>query len=304
MIEPRPYEGANDLDRLIAFNAAAYSTHLGVDGYLHVGNIPHRIYNGLRRYNPAELVHLWEDEAGNLLGWDIIYPNFIAFDVQIHPAHRGGDLEARMVAWVEARVRDLANRDGKGKTITSDVYESDEARRAVLTAQGYQPPAQATFVCTLRSLREPVPDPVLPAGFTIRAAEGDHEAEKLAEVHAGAFGSSWTPEQYHTLMHTPGYDAEREMVVVAPDGRFAAFCIYWLDTVSQTGLFEPVGTHADFQRMGLGRALMNAAMQRMVAAGMTLVEVTHELDNPASTGLYAALGFKPHCCTSGYEKPL
>ena len=47
-----------------------------------------------------------------------------------------------------------------------------------------------------------------------------------------------------------------------------------------------------FQRKGLGRALMTHVMQHMREEGLKTAIVWHGDDNPASTGLYAALGFQ------------
>lgn len=121
-----------------------------------------------------------------------------------------------------------------------------------------------------------------------------HEAAALLAVHASAFNSKGTVEQYARVMESPGYAAEREFVVVAPDGRFAAFTVTWHDERNSIGYFEPVGTHADFRRMGLARAVMIHAMHHMRAGGMRHAWVVHEAaeDNPASAGLYASLGFR------------
>jgi ribosomal protein S18 acetylase RimI-like enzyme len=146
--------------------------------------------------------------------------------------------------------------------------------------------------------------PPLPAGFSLRTAAGVHEAEALAAVHAGSFGSQWTTAQYARVMESPGYAAEREFVVVAPDGRFAAFTVTWHDPLNRLGYFEPVGTHADFRRMGLARAMLIHAMHAMRAAGMTHASVVHESaqENPGSAALYAGLGFTPQHRTQRWVK--
>jgi len=74
-------------------------------------------------------------------------------------------------------------------------------------------------------------------------------------------------------MQTPGYEVENELVVVAPDGRFAAFTVIWFDPISRSGLFEPVGCHGDFRRQGLSTAIMYEGMKRMKAAGMETASV-------------------------------
>ena len=70
-----------------------------------------------------------------------------------------------------------------------------------------------------RSVRlDDIPEPELPEGFIIRAATGVEEADKLAAVHNGGFGTGWDADAYRKVMESPGYDPARELVVVAPDG--------------------------------------------------------------------------------------
>jgi mycothiol synthase len=144
----------------------------------------------------------------------------------------------------------------------------------------------------------------LPSGFSIRSVAGYHEAALLAEVHNGAFNPKWTPEDYLKVMQTSGFDIEREMIVIAPGGQFAAFTVYWLDPITKSGLFEPVGCHKDFRQKGLTKALMYAAMQRMKDAGMETALVGYKPDNKAATKLYASVGFKQHCEFMTYSKTI
>jgi ribosomal protein S18 acetylase RimI-like enzyme len=50
--------------------------------------------------------------------------------------------------------------------------------------------------------------------------------------------------------------------VEAPGGTTAASTIMWLDEANKTAEFEPVGTHPDYRRQGLARALMLHGMHR------------------------------------------
>ncbi len=296
----KAYAGADDLAQIQAFNAAAVAA-AGVCGYLHTGDIPHGIYNANRRYDPGDICAYWQDAQGNFGAWALLFPRFGNYSAELHPEQRGGDLETAVLDWCETAVLALLPAEKK-RVVGTELFDCDHTRRKLLLQRGYAPAVDiADMIYTTRSLDD-IPTPTLPDGFTIRSVRGPAEAAQLVEVHSKSFGSSWTIPLYERVMASPGYDTERELVAVAPDGRFAAFTIIWFDPVNRVGLFEPVGTHEEFRRLGLARALMAAGMRRMRAAGMRTATVCHEFDNPASTALYAHLGFRPQHRIASYKR--
>lgn len=186
-------------------------------------------------------------------------------------------------------------------SVNCDVFEGDGARVDVLRRCGFSFRNHLYNYATC-SLQAPIADPPLPYGFVVRNAEGDHEADMLAALHSAAFGSAWMPGEYRRLMRSPAYESERELVVMAPDGRFAAFCIYWLDPVNKTGLLEPVGAHGDFRRMGLTRAVISEDLRRMKGLGTETAIVWHEIGNSASAALFASGGFRAKYAIHQYAK--
>jgi ribosomal protein S18 acetylase RimI-like enzyme len=296
----RTYGGAADLKLLQDFNAAAIAVtdHCG---YLHPGDIPHHIYNGNRRYDPAELMTMWEDDRG-LAAWLLVGPGHKSFDAQVRPDLRGGDLEREVLQVAAERTAELMGRyDIADDCVYADAFRDDTARVELLADLGWEKVDTLPYVLN-RTVIEPTAVPTLPAGFSIRSAAGIEDAAALAEVHHASFGSDWTPETYRRLMQSPGYDPQRELVVQAPDGTFAAFTVTWYDHLNATGLFEPVGTHEDYRRRGFGRALLIYGMQQMAAAGMKLATVANFEENEASRGLYRACGFKPWYFQDDYQK--
>ena len=90
--------------------------------------------------------------------------------------------------------------------------------------------------------------------------------------------------------------------VGSPDGRGASACTIWFDPVNAVGLFEPVGTHPDFQGKGLGKAVMAEGMRRMKAAGMRRAIVGFDPNNAAALALYTSLGFRASCYFVWFRK--
>lgn len=299
-MKKRPYTGAADLELLQDFNAAAIAV-TGHIGYLHPGDIPHHIYNGNQKYDPAEFMTIWEHDRG-VAAWLLVGPGHKSFDAQVRPDLRGGDLEREVLSYAAGRTVELMRRhDIPGDCIYADAFRGDSPRVRLLSALGWQPDAEPPYVLNRLQI-DPVPLPHLPDGFTFRSALGVEDAAALAEVHNASFGSSWTTHEYRRVMRSPGYDPERELVIQAADGAFAAFTVTWYDRLNRTGLFEPVGVHAHYRRRGFGRAILQYGLQRMAAAGMRFATVAHFGDNDAARSLYRSCGFEPWRLQDGYKK--
>jgi mycothiol synthase len=294
------YNGEADLQRLQDFNAAAIAAtdHCG---YLHPGDIPHHLYNGNQKYDAAEIMTLWEDERG-LAAWLLVGPGHRSFDAQVRPHLRGGAFERDLLAFAGRRTAELMRRHGiAGDHVYADVFRCDGARTRLLQALGWQIDGDVPYVLN-RTAIEAIPTPSIPDGYSLQTATGGQDAAALAEVHNASFGSSWTAETYRRVMESPGYAPERELLIRAPDDSFAAFTVIWFDHRNRTGLFEPVGTHRDHRRRGLGRALLRWGMRRMAAAGMRYATVAHFGDNEAARGLYQGAGFRPWHIQDQYGK--
>lgn len=113
----RPYQGAADLLRLQHFNAVQIAAN--PFGWLQPGDIPHRLYNGYREHDPARLLHIWEDDADEIIGWAFAYPDD-AFDIQ----SRDPNVIRAALTWIEA-------------TLTADVIETDLWRGGDPRREGY-----------------------------------------------------------------------------------------------------------------------------------------------------------------------
>jgi ribosomal protein S18 acetylase RimI-like enzyme len=298
-VRRRPYTD-RDLPRLQeAF--AGWIAQAGDCGYDHVGELPHRIYENLRGRRPVgELVHLWED-GGTIAGVAISLRFGCAFDVFTAPPLRGTPAEREMLRAAYDTTARFMDRRVDGGFVLTDVFDCDTARIRLLTELGFDR-FRVWDDVRQRGLDEPVPEARVPDGFVLRAARvGD--ADQLAEARNHSFKESWTGRRYRReVMEKPGYAPERELVAESPDGRIAAFAVYWIDERNRVGHFEPVGTHREFQRRGLARAVMSDAMRRMRAVGMSTVTVNHNAENSGARRLYESLGFRKRCQTVGFRR--
>lgn len=291
-ISPRFYTSEVDLKR-IQKATAEWIAITGFRGYMNVSDIKLRLFNGHQKYNPGEIVRLWEDTDGRVIGWSMVYAAWNSYEALLHPNYRQHRTEMEMLDWAEGEIIGWMHKTKHHDwTIRLDVFEGDDVRATLLDQRGYSRQEASDLIST-RSLDDPIPQSQLLEGFSIRSAQGEQEADKLVALINDSFGWRWTVEGYRQWMRSPGYDAENEMVVVAPDGRFAASCILLPDTHNQTGMFENVSTGSDFRRKGLAKALLYAGMQHMKLLGFTQAMIPHIAEPGPATALYASAGFQP-----------
>ena len=174
----------------------------------------------------------------------------------------------------------------------SHVSLADHERVAALEAAGFElvGPPNPLFE---RATDGPSPRPV--DGFEIRSIRGEDERVARADAARLAFASTLEPEahraRYLRFMRSPAYVREHDIVAVAPDGTIASFAIYWPDEELSLAQFEPVGTHPEFQRRGLARALLQEGLARLAASGIARARVMTGGANQGAASTYLATGF-------------
>jgi ribosomal protein S18 acetylase RimI-like enzyme len=307
-MEPRPYQDFNDFEQMQALLRVGL---VAADGshYVHPGDLSWWLFYTWPETDLWPYIYLWEDPAGCLLGWTLFSPQEQTFDLFVLPEIRCSSEFAGMCAWSAAGASDLMRRLGKRKVYKMWNAEDDTMTLSALDGLGFAPDDQdPPLLYMLRSLSEPLPAPGLPAGFQARGVAGEAEAEARAAAQYAAFDSTKTFEhyiqRYVRFMRSPVYSADLDVMVVAPDGRAAAFCIVWADPQTRLGLFEPVGVHPDFQQQGLGKAVMLEGLRRLRAAGMKIACVCAEADNTAAARLYQSAGFNLARRLVTYSRPV
>ena len=303
MVEPRPYHHDTDLDAMRVLLQTGRAANNGTY-YVHPGDLNWWWYYADREKIFPQSTFLWEKD-GKVVGWALTA--YGAMDVYFLPHLRGTPEAEAMYIWAEEKLAETIRKKGDDRMETIWVSEHDTVLIAHLETRGFNCD-EPYLIYNLRALDEDLPAPALPPGYTVRGMGGDHEASSRARASYGAFQSmkEWEPylQNYLNFSHSPVYDPELDVVAVALDGEIAAFAICWLDPVNQIGLFEPVGTHPDYQRQGLGRAVLYEGMKRMHTRGMRMASVCVEGDNPAGIGVYAAAGFQVVHKLLTYKKKL
>jgi ribosomal protein S18 acetylase RimI-like enzyme len=155
-----------------------------------------------------------------------------------------------------------------------------------------------------RDLGTPPPAADLPQGFCCRTVREGDAAERVS-IHREVWSrpdapSRFTESSYAQTQREWPYRESLDCVVEAPDGRFAAYCLCWLDAENAVGEFEPVGTREEFRRLGVGAAVCTFALQRLYEEGARQAIVY--CASPAACSLYESLGFEIHSSLVGYSR--
>ena len=235
---------------------------------------------------------MWK-HAGRLLGYAFIDDfNNIWFDTE--PEHAlACEVEAEVIAWGLACIQKRNQADGAENTLDSTCRADNPQRIQLLVEHGFVVQPARTLRYS-RSLSNPIVAHQLPAGFSIRPAQGKNEVERLVALHRAAFGTdNMTVEQRLAMMNTPGYRAELDLVLAAPDHALAAFCVCGFeDRQEKIGFTDPIGTHRQYQGRGLGKALVSAGLLALQSAGAQVAELGTSSENIGMQKLASALGFE------------
>jgi ribosomal protein S18 acetylase RimI-like enzyme len=258
-------------------------------------------------------IRIWEID-GHAVGWCWFKPpaeadSFVAPDLSIHDATHVRDemLEwHRLQALRAARDRSLAGTDdGEGEPPALELWAADGWPDAAFLADRSWSPGEVMLTQYHQALDVELDPPRVPDGYRIRTLTGPDDIPARVEVHRAAFApSKLTLEKYETLVRQDHYRFDRDLVIEAPDGSFAAFAMCWVDSVGSIGEFEPVGVHPDHQRRGLGNVVMRAGLRLMRAAGVRDAIVFSLRSNAASEALYRSAGFRELAVHRRYTKPI
>lgn len=213
-----------------------------------------------------------------------------------HPQIFQGCFDEALTLCLEA-MRDKHRGQDKLPTLDASCRADDTLRLRALSLSGFikEPLESLAFQ---RILTIPFPEPALPAGFLIRSLRGEKELDAYVTLHQVAFGSSqMTREMRQAIMASPEYDPELDLVIEAPGGKLAGFCVCQifkeenLQTGEQIGWTDPIGVHPDYRGRGLAKALMLSGFALLKEKGMKTVRLDTSSENQAMISLARSLGF-------------
>ena len=208
----------------------------------------------------------------------------------IADGQRSDQIEKEIVDWGLACVRQRNAETGEVNTLDASCSPDDLTQLAFLEKFGFiREPIRSLDYS--RSLTEPIEDHPLPPGFSIRSVTGEDEVDALVSLHRAAFGTdNMTVAERLAIMRAPNYAPSLDLVAVAPNGDLSAFCICGLDE-DGSGFTDPIGTHPNYQRLGLGKAIVSEGLRVLRDHGVKITKTGTSSQNIPMQRLAERLGF-------------
>ena len=236
-----------------------------------------------------ELVRIWESD-GRIVG--AAHPEGQGdVHLQVHPDFR--HLEPAMYEWAENRLS-LPSQDGRGRAITTFVFDYDSLRQRVLLERGWEQLAAGGATRHLRLGDQCVQPTPRIDGYTLRSTRvsDPNIAQRMADVINAGFNTDLhTATALNTFMtKSPTFTHGLNLVAENPDGSFAAHVGGTYDEHNRRGIIEPVCTHPNHRRQGLARALILELFHRFKTLGVTDVYVDTG-DDESANAFYESAGF-------------
>lgn len=292
-ISLRAYAGVADQQRM------AELARTFPDGNLHVVDLPYRLSSWA--FDFPEDIGLWEDESGQFVAWAVLQTPFWALDYAVRPGSDEQQILSDVLAWARLRIQQIRDQPDGHPMWFVHVRADQAAHMHVLEQNGFysvehHPELPWHGLYLERSGETPVPPFTLPAGFTVRPLAGEAEVEAYVALHRIVFGSPNMTVAWRTrTLQQPDYLPELDLVVEAPDGQIVAFCICWFTDRgpghAPTGQVEPLGVHPDYQKQGLGNAVLREGLRRLQSRGVTSMLVETDDDRDAAVAVYQAAGY-------------
>jgi mycothiol synthase len=265
--------------------------------HLRVMDLPYR-FSSWSLDDPANTC-LWFNAKNDLVGWAVLQLPFWTMDFSCDPQLET-DLLPQMLVWADGRARILRGKPFERECWFVNVFADLFHRLEILQNAGWADQSDVgedswSKVWLRRPADLSVREYRLPAGFTIRPLRGLAEAAAYVDLHRTAFGTNnMTLDWRSRTLQQPAYRPELDIVVEAPDGQLAAFCVGWLHRTPAghlLGQVEPLGCHPQYTRYALGRLALAEVLRRLMAAGAESILVETDNYRNTASALYEHMGF-------------
>jgi ribosomal protein S18 acetylase RimI-like enzyme len=231
----------------------------------------------------------WEDSDGKVIGFAACQYAWAALDFFILPGSEAQTVATDLFAWANERFQERK----WPYPYWVEFRDDDLERQRLVKAYGFLNEVEDRYVLFQHAFANLPLVPTLPAGFQLRSLTGEQEVAAYTELHRAAFEStSMTPEWRARTLRMLPYRPELDLVVSAPDGSLAGFCVGWFEPSRSIAQIEPIGVHPRFHRLGLGRVLLLEMLHRFKSHGATSAIVETDVDRIPARHAYESVGFQ------------
>jgi mycothiol synthase len=207
-------------------------------------------------------------------------------EIAVDPRFRGRGLGIELV-------RAALERGGPGAGVWA--HGDRPAARAVAARLGLAPARQ--LLQMRRSLREPLPDLVVPEGVALRTYAGPDDDTELLRINNAAFAwhpeqGGWTEDELAARRAEPWWEPAGLWLAVEASGPRRMLGFHWTKVhPGNLGEVYVVAVDPAAQGRGLGRVLTLAGLCHLREKSLDAVLLYTEADNVAAVRTYEKLGF-------------
>jgi len=305
MFSMRPYEGKSDLQKIAELINFCDSFD-NLDEGTSVRELESELYSP--DFDLSRDLGLWENEDGNLIAYAQLWISEPSNSIDtylwfcVYPNHRS-TLETDIIEWAIATAKEIESEKGYPVKLRANARENQpDNTNEILQNHGFV--IDRYFFRMECSLTEFIPQPQPPSGFTVRPVNTEEDIEAWVELYSETFIDHWnyhpiTVENLKHWLNEPDYRPDLNLVVISPDGIFAAFCFNFIEPEYNQrhqidlGNVGALGVRRGFRNKGLGKSILLTSLHLLQSAGMKTARLAVDADNPnGALQLYKSLGFR------------
>ena len=294
-----PFEGSRDMEKVIELLLTC-RTNKSIDHFLPF--MLRLVLTPSSLLSPTSIdlatdVRVWKKNDETLCGFALVDLSVWGLFYLVPPSEEGRELEQEILSWACNR----ASHIGRGKSIAlrcRRVREDNPKRILSLERQGFRRESNRQGLRMVRRLDVSLDRPLIPQGFRIRHLSGRGEIAAYVALVNSAIPKATSVETHQKWIETPEYIPELDLIAVADDGTFAAFCQSYydpLDLVRSTrreGWTDPIGTAPPYRKKGLARAIVSEALWRLKNRGIEDAVLGVAGSNEVAQKLYESIGYR------------
>ena len=242
-------------------------------------------------------VRIWKKHDETVCGFALVDLSVWGLFYLVSPSEAGGELDQEILSWACNKASLI--RQGKSIPLRCRRVREDNPKRiSALQRQGFRRDTNRQGLRMVRPLDVPLDKPLIPQGFEIRHLSDQDEIEAYVTLVNSAIPGATSVETHQKWIETSEYIPELDLIAVADDGTFAAFCQSYYDPLDlarstrKEGWTDPIGTAPPYRKKGLARAIVLEALQRLKSRGIEDAVLGVAGSNEVAQKLYESIGYR------------